>query len=272
MWSPEQYLRFADERSRPFHDLVSMVDHPAPSLVVDLGCGPGGLTASLLQRWPDAQVIGVDRSVEMIARARARTVAGRLLFEQADIAAWQSPRPVDVMVSNACLHWLPDHEAVLGHLQAQLAPGGVLAFQVPDNFSEPSHQLLRDMLAGSEWCDRLAHLPMPAVAEAAWYVQHLAGHGFKVNAWETTYYHVLQGRDAVLEWVKGTTLRPILAALDEPEQQSFLDAYGEQLRQAYPEREHGTIFPFRRIFVVAGLVAPGSQSQPGAPPGQEVEP
>ncbi len=251
MWDPDQYLRFAEERARPFFDLVAAVSELNPSTVVDLGCGPGGLTATLAERWPAARIIGVDRSAAMIARAQPHAIAGRLCFCEADVSTWQGSQPVDIFLSNACFHWLGDHSRLLDSLAAQLAAGGVLAFQVPDNSAEPSHVLLRQLITSQEWADRLAQVPAPAVASTAWYIRHLAGRGLKVDAWETIYCHVLQGPQAVLEWVRGTTLRPLLAALSPPETESFLTAYGKLLDQAYPQHDFGTIFRFRRIFVVA---------------------
>jgi len=250
-WDPEQYLRFSRERARPFHDLVAAVVHPGPRLVTDLGCGPGGLTATLLERWPGARICGIDGSAEMIARARGRAVSGRLHFEQGDVRTWRPAGPQDVILSNACFHWIPDHRGLLEHLCRQLAPGGVLAFQVPNNYAEPTHTLLDELIASPEWTGRLGGVPRTAVEAPVWYIEQLGRLGLEVDAWETTYYHVLEGRDAVLEWVSGTTLRPILAVLDDTESARFLAAYGELLRGAYPERAGGTILPFRRIFVVA---------------------
>jgi trans-aconitate 2-methyltransferase len=251
MWDPDQYLRFAGERARPFFDLVAAISHPDPATVVDLGCGPGGLTATLTERWPDARIVGIDRSAEMIARARHHAIAGRLTFMEGDVSTWQESRPVDVVLSNACFHWVPDHHGLLDRLISQLAPGGVLAFQVPDNSAEPSHCLLRQLVMNAKWSDRLAQAPAPAVAEADWYVRYLAGRGLRVNAWETTYHHILQGPHAVLEWVRGTTLRPLLELLSAEQAERFLSAYGELLEQVYPQQKLGTIFRFHRIFVVA---------------------
>jgi trans-aconitate 2-methyltransferase len=251
MWDPDQYLRFASERARPFYDLVAAISHSNPATVVDLGCGPGGLTATLAERWPEARIVGIDRSAEMIARAQQHAITGRLAFHKGDVSTWQGSQPVDVILSNACFHWVTDHARLLDHLSSQLAPGGVLAFQVPDNSDEPSHLLLRRLVSSAEWADRLAQAPAPAVAETDWYVKYLSNKGLRVNAWETTYLHVLEGPQAVLEWVRGTTLRPLLALLSPDQEEHFLASYGELLEKAYPQRELGTIFRFRRIFIVA---------------------
>lgn len=249
-WDPDQYLRFAEERARPFFDLLHQVPLTEATAVADLGCGPGGLSAALAERFPSARVVGIDLDREMIAHARRRELPGRLTFEQADLRVWRSPAPLDLAFSNASLHWVADHPAVLDHLTSQLAPGGVLAFQVPNNFEEPSHLQLQRLLQTEEWRAFAPRL-QAAVHEATWYVQQLSQRGFAVNAWETTYLQVLSGPEAITEWMAGSTLRPILAALDEGQQQAFCNALSDRLEAAYPRRSFGTIFPFRRIFVVA---------------------
>lgn len=252
MWSPEQYRKFADERSRPFFDLLARVDAD-PRLVADLGCGPGDLTASLLARWPAARVWGVDSSSEMLERARALEEPGRLEFVLADLRDWEPQAPLDLVVSNATLQWLPDHEALIPRLAGMVAPGGTIAFGVPGNFEAPSHTILAELRSSSRWRERAGEgaTRSGAVQSPAWYLGRLAGLGFAVDAWETTYLHVLPGENAVLEWVKGTALRPVLAALTAAEGAEFLSEYGTRLREAYPQRPHGTVLPFRRLFVVA---------------------
>ncbi|MGH3343446.1 MAG: trans-aconitate 2-methyltransferase [Carbonactinosporaceae bacterium] len=257
MWDPAQYLRYGDERARPFLDLLARVGATGPRYVVDLGCGPGGLTASLLDRWPGASVDGVDNAPEMIEQAAKRAVAGRLAFGLGDVRDWRPPRPVDVLVANATLQWVPGHITLLPQLVAWLAPGGWFAMQVPGNFSSPSHTSLRDLRLSPRWRHRVGdeadrHL---AVGEPAEYVEALAGLGCRVDVWETTYTHVLPGDDAVLEWMRGTGLRPVLARLDEAEQEEFLAEYGAALRRAYPRRPYGIPYPFRRIFAVAARAA-----------------
>lgn len=251
MWNAEQYLRFERERARPFFDLVAAIDHPHPRAVADLGCGPGGLTATLLARWPDAVIWGIDESEEMIRHARRRAVIDRLRFEQADVSSWHAPGPLDVLVSNACFQWIPSHARLLDHLLPQLADGGWLAFQVPNNFQEPSHTVVRDMLSLAEWKGLLQNVAPAAVERPEWYVERLSERGLAVSAWEVTYYHVLEGENPVLEWLRGSTLRPVLGLLDEDQQRRFLDGLSGRLAAAYPTRAIGTIFPFRRMFVVA---------------------
>jgi trans-aconitate 2-methyltransferase len=251
MWDADQYLRYETERARPFFDLVGAVDHPHPRAVADLGCGPGGLTATLLARWPNAVISGVDTSDEMIAHARRRAVVERLRFESADVAEWRAPGPVDVMLSNACFQWIPDHTALFDHLLPQLAEGGVLAFQVPNNYDEPSHTAVAELLQRQPWDHVLQGVRQGSVRPPEWYVEELSDRGLTVNAWEITYYHLLEGDHPVLEWLAGTTLRPILAALGDDDGERFLAECAEMLAEAYPKRQIGTIFPFRRIFVVA---------------------
>jgi trans-aconitate 2-methyltransferase len=263
MWSPEQYNRYRGERHRPFYDLCARIEARDVRSVVDLGCGDGALTATLGERWPAARVLGVDSSPEMIAAAEhappgstaaklAR--AGRLRFERADLATWTAPEPVDVLVANASLQWVDDHERLVPRLAGLVAEGGTLAFQVPGNYAAgPSHVLLREVQARPRWAERLAGLPARAwpVCDTERYVEQLAGLGFSVDAWETIYFHVLPGDDPVLEWTSGTALRPVLSVLDPAEAADFKAEYGALLRQAYPKRAFGTVFPFRRVFVVA---------------------
>lgn len=251
MWNAEQYLRFETERARPFFDLVAAIEHPHPRMVADLGCGPGGLTATLLARWPDAVIWGIDESDEMIDHARRRAVIDRLRFERADVSRWQPPGPLDVILSNACFQWIPDHDTLFDHLVPQLAEGGWLAFQVPNNFEAPSHEAVRDVMADEEWADRLRDVVQAAVQRPEWYVERLSGRGLTVSAWEVIYYHVLHGDAPVLDWLLGTTLRPLLEHLDGNQQARFLDELSARLAAAYPALSIGTVFPFRRMFVVA---------------------
>jgi trans-aconitate 2-methyltransferase len=254
MWDPAQYLRFAGERSRPFGELMARVGAEDPKRVADLGCGPGELTALLAARWPGAEVTGVDSSPKMIEAARAcpDPAAARIQFTLGDLRDWQPAGPHDVIVSNAVLQWLPDHLAVLARWPALLAPGGWLAVQVPGNFDQPSHQILRDLAASPRWRPLLRGVPLNRQsAEPAQYLDLLARAGCEVDAWETTYQHVLPGDDPVLEWYKGSGLRPVLAALDPPAAAEFVAEYGAAARAAYPRRPYGTVLPFRRVFVVA---------------------
>jgi trans-aconitate 2-methyltransferase len=265
-WDPTTYARFAAERRRPFTDLMARVEVAEPRLVVDLGCGPGDLTAGLARRWPSASVVGVDSSPAMLQRGQAEVVAddvaGRLSFELGDLRDWrpQEPGSVDVIVTNAALQWVPGHLDLLPQLVEALTPGGALALQVPGNFDAPSHALMREVAAEPAFAPYLDGVLRggESVAEPTSYAAVLAGLGCEVDAWETTYVHVLDaegrfGDDAVLAWVSGTGLRPVMDAL-EPEpavRQAFLDTYAERLRAAYPRRPWGTLLPFRRIFCIA---------------------
>ena len=264
-WDPQQYLQYEHERERPWAELLARVVHPDPREVVDLGCGPGTTTARLLARWPDAHILGIDSSAEMISHARTLTVPGRLEFRQADLREWRPDSPVDVLLSNATLHWVPDHQALFPHFVACLAPGGCFAFQVPANFAEPSHTLLYELARSDRWAARLSSLVrLSATPGPAVYLSALLATGARADVWETTYLHILDGPDAVLEWVRGSALRPFLTALEaadagEQEVAEFEGAYAAALRAAYPRDAEGrTIFPFRRVFGVATVTAEGT--------------
>ncbi|MGD0704673.1 MAG: trans-aconitate 2-methyltransferase [Trebonia sp.] len=257
MWDAGQYLRYGGERSRPFFDLIAQVSASGPGYVADLGCGPGNLTAALAQRWPDARVVGVDNSPEMIAAATetvtgpAAAVAANLTFQLSDVWDWRPDRPADVLVCNAVLQWVPGHQELLLKWADLLAPGGWLAFQLPGNFDQPSHTIVSELAESPRWRAPLSGLRLNRQAgDPADYVELLARPGYRVDAWETSYLHLLQGADAVLEWTKGTTLRPVLAALDSEQAAAFVGEYADRLRQVYKPRPFGTIFPFRRVFAV----------------------
>ena len=253
-WDPGQYLRYADLRGRPFVELTGRIAAESPSYVVDLGCGTGELTALLAQRWPDATVVGVDSSPDMVDAAQEHAIAGRLSFECADLREWSPDREVDVVTANAVLQWVPGHVDLLGDVATWLTAEGWLAFQVPDNFTEPSHTLLRELRRSPRWRDRLGDGAdrTAGVERPETYLRALRNLGLEPDVWQTTYLQVLPGDDAVLEWVKGTALRPVLTLLeDETERQEFLDEYAAALRDAYPRERFGTVFPFRRTFAVA---------------------
>jgi trans-aconitate 2-methyltransferase len=261
-WDPQEYLRFADERGRPFADLLARVPATAPSSVVDLGCGPGNLTSTLADRWPDADIVGVDNSTEMIQQARAQhgdngdgASRRRMTFVEADLRTWRPAEPVDVLISNATLQWVPAHLDLLSDLVGVVRAGGWLAFQVPGNFGEPSHTELAAVRDSPRWSDRLAGagLARPWVAEPDIYLERLAPHAVALDVWETTYVQVLEGEDAVLRWIQGTGLRPVLSELDETERAEFVEDYGARLRAAYPQRDFGTVLPYRRIFAVVQI-------------------
>ena len=259
VWDPRIYLEFADERSRPFGDLLSRVRAADPQLVVDLGCGPGQLTASLAERWPEAQILGLDSSPEMIKQA-AEFATPRVSFYVQDLRDWRPENPVDVIISNATLQWLPGHRELLPLLISVLKPQGWLAFQVPGNFDEPSHRLLRQLAADPRYAVTLEGLAWPASENAAAYLDDLAELGCSVDAWETTYLHVLSGPNPIFRWISGTGARPVLQALPNDQRTEFVAEDQQLLNDAYPTRRYGTVLPFRRIFVVAQRARNTSQT------------
>ncbi|MEU6124978.1 trans-aconitate 2-methyltransferase [Streptomyces sp. NPDC047123] len=263
-WDPGQYLRHRDHRSRPFTDLLARVPElPArgrPPRIADLGCGPGNATRLLADRWPDAHITGYDNSPQMLARAEPLAGptpgGGRLDFAPADATDWApAPGTYDLILSNATLQWVPGHPGSFAAWTRALAPGGTFAFQVPGNFDAPSHVLMRELAATPPWRERLGGLlrHADAVLAPGDYLARLVDLGCAADVWETTYLHLLTGEDPVLDWVKGTGLRPVLTALaDDPAAtEAFLTTYRDLLREAYPATAHGTVFPFRRIFAVA---------------------
>jgi trans-aconitate 2-methyltransferase len=259
MWDPGQYQLFAGYRSRPFHDLLARVGADDPGLVADLGCGPGELSAALAERWPGAEVTGVDSSPEMIAAARELqagaapgSAAARVRFTLGDLRDWQPGRPAGVIVANAVLQWLPDQLAVVAGWPARLAPGGWLALQVPGNFDQPGHEIMRQLAASPRWRPALGGVELNRqTVQPADYLDVLARAGCEVDVWETTYLHVLPGPDPVLDWYKGSGLRPVLSALGPAQAADFLAEYAALVRAAYPQQAYGTVLPFRRVFAVA---------------------
>jgi trans-aconitate 2-methyltransferase len=275
MWDATLYLRFGGERARPFFDLLARVGAELPRYVIDMGCGPGNLTATLAQRWPSAEVCGVDNSPQMIETARQlvpgpalrsaespdsgsvmTSHAPGLSFMLDDIRHWEPQSLPDVIVSNAVLQWVPGHRELLVRWADQLADDGWLAFQVPGNFDQPSYVIMREMAASARWRSLLRDVELNRQsADPAEYAELLAGAGCEVDAWETTYVHMLQGENPVVEWYKGSGLRPVLAVLDADQAADFLAEYGEKIRVAYPPGPFGTLLPFRRVFTVAHRVA-----------------
>ena len=254
-WDPDRYLAYADERGRPFVDLLARVPAETPRVVVDLGCGPGNLTALQAARWPGEEVTGIDSSPEMIEAARE--VAG-VTWEVADLREWARPDtavlsdPVDVLVSNATLQWLPDHLELLPRLVDRLAAGGWFAFQVPGNFGEPSHTIRADIADRSAYAEHVRGVAVPASHEPADYLRALLDLGCEADVWETTYVHVLSGDDPVFDWVSGTGARPTLQALPDDLRPLFEDEFRALLREAYPADPAGrVVMPFRRVFAVA---------------------
>lgn len=250
-WNPEQYLKFAEPRLRPAVDLLTRIDAANPARVFDLGCGAGNVTRLLKTRWPDAQITGVDDSAEMLTRA-AKSVDG-VSWVQQSLANWQPEHAVDVIFSNAALHWLPDHRALFAKLVNQLTAGGVLAVQMPRNFGAPSHTLIAETVLAGPWRATLEPLLSPApVATPDVYYDLLSGLVKRLDIWESEYLQVLEGVDPVKEWTKGTWLKQFLDALDAPEATAFEADYAARVRIAYPTRTDGkTLFPFRRLFIVA---------------------
>ncbi|QHC20678.1 trans-aconitate 2-methyltransferase [Streptomyces sp. GS7] len=262
-WDPQQYLHHSGHRTRPFHDLLARIPQlprpGRPARIADLGCGPGNVTVQLADRWPDAHITGFDNSPEMLKEAENHAGptpgGGHVDFAPADAADWTPEEPFDLIVSNAALQWVPNHPDSFARWVDALTPGGTFAFQVPGNFTSPSHALLGELCDSPQWRDRLdTHgRRFVHILEPADYLERLTDLGCTSDAWETTYVQLLQGDDPVLDWVKGTALRPVLTVLeDDPEaREAFLVEYRDALREAYPTGRHGTVFPFRRIFVVA---------------------
>ncbi|MCR3751693.1 trans-aconitate 2-methyltransferase [Lentzea californiensis] len=244
MWDPAQYLAFADHRARPFYELVGRVRASEPRRVVDVGCGPGNLTSSLSERWPSAVVEAFDSSPEMVEAARAAGIDARV----DDVTTWEPLPDTDVVVSNAVLQWVASHPSIVSKWVGALPSGAWLAFQVPGNYADASHRLIREV-AG----EGLAHVfraekPVLAPVEYA----DLLGDCAVADVWETTYVQRLSGPDPVLEWVSGTALRPVRAALSSTDWDAYVAELAPRLREAYPQRADGTTwFPFRRIFAVA---------------------
>ena len=251
MWNPDVYLAFADHRGRPFYDLLSRVGAESPRRVVDLGCGPGNLTVTLADRWPDAVIEAVDSSPEMVAAARERG----LVASVGELEAWTPQPDTDVVLSNAALHWVPSHRELLVRWAGELPAGAWIAVQVPGNFDAPSHAAVRELASSPPWLDALGDTPFRVgrvTDSAAEYAALLADAGCAVDTWETTYVHELPGEHPVLNWITGTALTPVKAALDEAAWQRFRSELIPMLDERYPARPDGrTFFPFRRIFVVA---------------------
>jgi trans-aconitate 2-methyltransferase len=249
-WNPEQYLKFAEPRLRPAIDLLSRIAVAEPTHVYDLGCGAGNVTRLLVERWPSAIIAGVDDSAEMLAKA-AKALPNVKWFKQC-LSEWRADRPANVIYSNAALHWLPNHAQLFPRSVQQLASRGVLAVQMPRNFSAPSHTLIAETVRAGAWRKRLEDLLAPApVADPSFYYSLLAPLASALDIWETEYLQVLEGKDPVKEWTKGTWLKQFLDRLDASERGAFEEDYAQRLRHAYPPRLDGkTLFPFRRIFIV----------------------
>lgn len=252
-WDPAKYTQFANYRDRPFFDLTARIRCESPRRVIDLGCGPGTLTASLAARWPNAEVVGLDNSPEMIRSASEMEDApANLRFETVDLRTWEPGPQDEVVVSNAVLQWVEGHDELLRRWAGQLPAGAWLAFQVPGNFAAPSHAIMRELARSEDFVSQLDGVLRhgDTVADPTDYLELLLDCGWDAEAWETSYMQLLQGEDPVLEWVRGTGLRPVLHALPPERAELFEVRYSTLLREAYPKGPHGTVFPFRRIFAV----------------------
>jgi len=251
-WSPQQYAKFEDDRTRPVRDLLAAVPTDSPARVIDLGCGPGNSTEILAQRYPAAAIAGLDSSPEMVEAARKRMPQVR--FEVADLAQWRAAERYGVILSNAVLHWVPDHGTLLPRLAGALDEGGSLAVQMPDNLEEPAHVLMRETAACGPWAAKLAGAASEQTERGSveWYYGALRPSCGRVDIWRTTYHHVLSGPDAIVEWFKGSGLRPFLAPLAEGERAEYLERYREGVARAYPAQADGAVLlPFPRLFIVA---------------------
>lgn len=245
-WDPSLYLQFENERTRPAADLLARIRDNDLNHIVDLGCGPGNSTALLRQRWPTAQITGVDNSPSMLEEARKNLPDCR--FIEADIRCFRPTQPLDLIYANASLQWIPDHYQLLPHLVSQLRINGILAAQVPDNLEEPTHVLMREVAEEQGYPAR-GRDPLPGVYAC---FDILTEAGCEVDIWRTTYYHTMASHQAIIDWVSATGLRPWLEDLNENERRRYLARYLELLTQQYPLQENGEILlAFPRLFMVA---------------------
>jgi trans-aconitate 2-methyltransferase len=252
-WNPALYGRYAADRERPALDLLARVPIDRPARVVDLGCGAGASTALLAARWPESHLCGIDSSPAMLAEARK--ALPRVEFAEGDIQDWSPRKPFDLVFSNATLQWIEDHTRLRPRLFDAVAGGGALAVQMPRNFDAPSHRLMAETAAQAPWREKLAGVVAgraDPVAAPEQYARLLAPLAARLDIWETVYLMRLAGENPVVEWTRATGLRPYLDALDEPERGAFLADYARRIAAAYPPEADGlTLFPFRRIFMVA---------------------
>lgn len=249
-WSPSKYLEFEDERTRPARDLLAAVPLAEASFVVDIGCGPGNSTELLQRRFPRARHLGYDTSPAMLAKARERLPS--VEFVEADAARFVPDTPPDLFFANAVFQWLPEHMEVFVRLLGQLAPGGALAVQMPDNLAEPTHRLMKEVAAAGPWAKRLAGAARDPLPPVRAYYEALKPHCRRLDIWHTVYNHPLAGAAAVVEWVKSTGLKPFLDPLGDAEKTEFLAAYTSRIAEAYPPVADGTVLlRFPRLFIVA---------------------
>lgn len=250
-WNATLYLNFDNERLRPALDLLAQIPAKDPKLIYDLGCGPGNVTMYLKQRWSNARVVGIDSSADMIAKAQA--ISSEIEWRLADLTTWQADAPADVLYTNATLHWLDNHEVLFPRLLDAVKPGGVMAIQIPNNFSAPSHTSIADVVRDGPWQERLKPFQREnPVKQMDEYYQILRPHVTSLNMWETIYHQQLEGEDPVVIWTMSTMLRPLLDQLSEAEGATFVEDYRKRVRKAYPPRADGvTIMPFKRMFMIA---------------------
>lgn len=250
-WSAEQYLKFEDERTRPSRDLLAQVPVTDARNVVDIGCGPGNSTELLVKRWPQASVMGIDTSADMLRQARERLPAQK--FVEANVAHWVAPVQTDVLFANAIFQWVPDHLKQLQRLLGALHPGGVLAVQMPDNLEEPTHVLMREVAKQPAFADILSeHTARDLLPSPGGYYDGLKPICARIEIWHTVYNHVLENAEAIVEWVKGTGLRPFIDPLDPPLRKAFLAEYTARVADNYPPQKDGKVLlRFPRVFIVA---------------------
>jgi trans-aconitate 2-methyltransferase len=252
VWSPEQYVKFEDERTRPARDLLAQVPLASANRAYDLGCGPGNSTELLVERFGAGKVVGLDSDENMLSAARQRLPG--TAFITGDLSTWAPPEKADLLYANAVFQWVPDHLAALSRLMDHLVPGGVLAVQMPDNFSEPSHVLMRETAASGPWAPAFADggIARPLLPPPSAYIEALLAKSVRVDVWHTIYYHPLANGPAIVEWVKSTGLRPFLAAAGDEHREGFLAEYTDRITKAYPPMADGRVLlRFPRIFVVA---------------------
>lgn len=251
VWNPQQYLKFSSHRLRPAVDLLMRIpDFPVRS-IADLGAGAGNVTKLIRERWPDAAIVGVEGSAEMVAAGKK--AAPDIEWLHQDLGSWQPAKKFGLIYSNAALHWLPDHAELFPSLIEKVEPGGILAVQMPRNFGAPSHLLIAETALNGPWRRQVEHLVTPApVQDPGYYHGLLAPRSENIDIWETEYLQVLEGENPVKEWTKGTWLTRYLDVLEDQDKAAFEAAYGERVAQAYPPNSAGqTLFPFRRLFIVA---------------------
>jgi len=245
-WNPTSYLRFEAERTRPVKELAARIKCPQATMITDLGCGPGNSTAVLCKQHPKAMITGIDTSPAMLEKARA--ILPGCQFEESDISRWQPEKKQDVIFANASLQWLTDHETLFPHLAAQLSPQGVLAVQMPDNWHEHTHRLMREVSDEQGH----SHHHRDAILSPQMYYDILSKAGCQVDIWRTTYFHTLPSTQAIIDWLSTTGLRRFINHLASEQQSAYLDRYHELLKQHYPEQsDSNIIMPFPRLFIIA---------------------